>query len=140
RFTTAHIILLLVSPRFMDSQTCYGFEMMRVLERHKRGEAIIIPIVLSPVDWKGAPFGKLQALPLSGKPITRWQERDEALMQVAKELRKIIEKLLSKQQPFISENDTDNYGNGDEVEQSKDILTQSQQGILEGPDNESKYL
>src|SRR5579859_5596146 len=35
----AQIILLLVSPDFMDSKYCYGIEMKRALERHESGEA-----------------------------------------------------------------------------------------------------
>jgi hypothetical protein len=33
-----------------------------------RGEAIVIPIILRPVYWQGAPFAKLQALPTGAKP------------------------------------------------------------------------
>jgi len=43
---TAHIILLLVSPDFIASDYCYGVEMKKAIERHKRGEARIIPIIL----------------------------------------------------------------------------------------------
>src|SRR5438045_5413886 len=60
---TARIILLLVSPDFIDSDYCYGVEMKRAMERHERGEARVIPVILRPVYWKKAPFGKLQALP-----------------------------------------------------------------------------
>src|SRR5690242_18483104 len=41
----ANIILLLVSPDFMDSDYCYGTEMQRALERHERGEARVIPVI-----------------------------------------------------------------------------------------------
>src|SRR5215470_9381349 len=40
---TAQIILLLVSPDFMDSDYCYSIEMKRAVERHQRGEACVIP-------------------------------------------------------------------------------------------------
>ena len=39
---TADIILLLVSPDFMDSDYCYGIEMQRAMHRHNRGEARVI--------------------------------------------------------------------------------------------------
>src|SRR5216684_9393103 len=61
RLNEAEIILLLVSPDFMDSDYCYGIEMKRAIERHQRGEALVIPVILRPVYWQGAPFGKLQA-------------------------------------------------------------------------------
>ena len=60
----ADIILLLISPDFIASDYCYSKEMKWAMDRHERGEARVIPIILRPVDnWKGAPFGKLQALP-----------------------------------------------------------------------------
>src|SRR5947209_5500460 len=49
---TAHIILLLISPDFMNSDYCYSTEMKRALERHKRGEVRVIPIILRPVHWQ----------------------------------------------------------------------------------------
>jgi hypothetical protein len=89
---TADIILLLVSPDFMVSDYCYGVEMKRAMERHEHGEARVIPIILRPVYWNRAPFGKLQALPTSAKPITgsNWHSRDEALFDVAKGITKAV--------------------------------------------------
>src|SRR5947209_333656 len=49
---TASIILLLVSPDFIASEYCYSIEMQRAMERHKSGEAHVIPIILRPVDWE----------------------------------------------------------------------------------------
>src|SRR5947208_10061471 len=42
----AQIILLLISPDFMDSDYCYSKEMQRALERHEHREARVIPIIL----------------------------------------------------------------------------------------------
>src|SRR5467141_243110 len=75
----ADVILLLVSPVFIASDYCWGKEVERAMERHKAGEARVIPIVLRPVDWNGAMFGKLQALPKNAKPITLWSNRAVAL-------------------------------------------------------------
>jgi len=85
---TAQIILLLISSDFLASDYCYDLEMKRALERHDAEEARVIPIVLRPVDnlWK-APFGKLQALPTDGKPVTRWDNEDEAFANVARGIR-----------------------------------------------------
>jgi hypothetical protein len=92
---TSQIILLLVSPDFLASEYCYSIEVKRALERHERREARVIPIILRSVDWQGAPFSKLQALPLDGKPITSssWHNRDEAFLDVATGIRKVIEEL-----------------------------------------------
>jgi uncharacterized protein (UPF0297 family) len=88
---TASIILLLVSPDFIASDYCYESEMNRAIERHKAGEALVIPIILRPVDWHGSPFGNLQALPKDGKPVTSWTNRDEAFLDIAEGLRRVIE-------------------------------------------------
>src|SRR6266567_2635497 len=94
---TAHIILLLISPDFMNSDYCYSIEMKRALERHNTKEARVIPIILRPIDFENAPFSKLQVLPRNGKPITKWRNRDDAFQEVAKEIRNIVKKLLTKQ-------------------------------------------
>src|SRR6266516_1936823 len=52
----ASIILLLVSADFIASRYCYEVEMKRALERHKAGQARVIPIALRPADWKGMPL------------------------------------------------------------------------------------
>jgi len=93
---SAHVILFLVSADFINSDYCYSKEMMRALERHKSGEATTIPIILKPSDWQRTPLGALQGLPTDGKPVTRWRNRDEALLDVATGIRKA----LSADTPF----------------------------------------
>lgn len=87
------IILLLVSPAFIASDYCYEIEMKRAMERHSAGEAIVIPVILRACDWHHAPFGKLNATPLDGKPITQWPDTDEAFLQVAKAVRGAVDSL-----------------------------------------------
>jgi hypothetical protein len=65
----AQIILLLVSPDFVDSDYCYGKEMTRAMERHRRDEARVIPIILRHTYWQGTPLGELQALPQMQSPL-----------------------------------------------------------------------
>jgi hypothetical protein len=85
----ARIILLLVSTSFVDSDYCYDTEMNRAMQRHEKGEARVIPIILRPVDWHKLPFSKLEALPKDGKPVTTWTNRDEAFLDVEKGIRKV---------------------------------------------------
>ena len=68
----ASIILLLISPDFLASDYCYSVELDRAMARHRDGEAHVIPIILRPVDWQGAPFASLQGLPRDMKPVTTW--------------------------------------------------------------------
>src|SRR5712692_5360326 len=94
---TAHIILLLISPDFMASDYCYSTEMERALQRNEQKEARVIPIILRPTAWKGAPFDKLQMLPSNAKPVTdrrSWQDADEALNDVIQQIDPIAIDLL----------------------------------------------
>jgi hypothetical protein len=93
---TADIILLLISPDFMASDFCYDIEMNRAIERHDAGEAVVIPVILRPTDWAGAPFGKLQALPKNAKPVTQWKNEDEALLDIAQGVRKVADRLMAR--------------------------------------------
>jgi hypothetical protein len=92
---SAGVILLLVSSDFLASDYCYDVEMKRAMERHAKGEAVVIPIILRSVDWQAAPFSKLQALPKDAKPVTSWIDRDEAFTDIARGIRKAVEKIAN---------------------------------------------
>lgn len=91
---SAQVILLLISPDFLASDYCWDIELKRAMERHEAREARVIPVILRPVDnWNEAPFGKLQAFPTNGKPVTTWANRDEAFANVAQAIRKAVQEL-----------------------------------------------
>jgi hypothetical protein len=93
RLISASVILLLVSSDFLASDYVYSIEMKRALERHRAGKARVIPIILRSVDWFDAPFARLSALPRDGKPVTTWEDRDAAFLEVSKGIRRVIEEL-----------------------------------------------
>jgi tetratricopeptide (TPR) repeat protein len=99
---SAALILLLISPDFIASDFCYGSEMQQAMKRHEAGEARVVPIFLRPCDWKTAPFGKLQGLPTNAKPVTKWENRDEAFAIVAKGIRAAIEELAGRPTDFFA--------------------------------------
>lgn len=90
---TADVILLLVSADFLASTYCYSKEMQRAMARYDSGEAKVIPVILRACDWTSAPFGKLLAAPKDGKPIMSWPDTDEALADVAKQVRRAVESI-----------------------------------------------
>ena len=113
---SASVILLLISPDFFASDYCYGIEMKRALERHQAQEACVIPLLLRPMDWKGAPFAHLQALPTNAKPVTTWSNRDEAWADVAAGIRRAIHDLTSSspnnthhEEPVSQSEDAEKY-------------------------------
>src|SRR6266516_6379335 len=101
---TAQIILLLISPDFMDSDYCYNVEMKRAIERHEAEKAIVIPIILRPVFWEDAPFAKLQVLPTNAKPVTSkaWYTQDYAFFDIVQGIKKVIEEGKIQRQESIS--------------------------------------
>ncbi|WP_228040558.1 toll/interleukin-1 receptor domain-containing protein [Nodosilinea sp. LEGE 07088] len=98
-FDAANIILLLISPRFMSSDFCYGKEMQRAMARHRNGDVKVIPIILTPTDWKGAPFAVLKVLPKDGKPVIEWSSHDAAFLDVVKDIRRAVETLAGSPPP-----------------------------------------
>lgn len=97
RLEAADIILLLVSENFIASDFCWGKEMKRALERHDNGSAFVIPVILTPLYWQPAPFGKLQALPKDGKAIAQWIPRNAGWKNVVEGIVKIAHALSAGQ-------------------------------------------
>lgn len=93
---SADLILLLISEDFLHSDYCYDIELKRALERHEANDAMVVPIMLRPVDWHGTPFSKLAALPTDARPITNWRSRASAFTDVAAGIRKAIEQILER--------------------------------------------
>jgi len=61
QFSSAQIILLLISPDFLASDVSHS-EMERAMLRHRAGLASVIPLLLRPVDYELASFASLQVL------------------------------------------------------------------------------
>ncbi len=64
------IILLLASPDFLASRYCRAVEVTRAMERHAKGAARVIPVILRPCEWatrrlhsQGASRGGLERTP-----------------------------------------------------------------------------
>jgi len=88
RFELEHadIILLLVSPYFLNSDYCYSVEMSRALERASEGTAHVLPVIAEVCDWHNSPVGQLKALPLDGKPLSKYANVHDGSLEVVKEL------------------------------------------------------
>jgi hypothetical protein len=68
---TANLILFLLSADFMDSEYCFGVEVERAMERAKRAEVKIAPILLRPCLWQESPFSELQIIPRDARRSLR---------------------------------------------------------------------
>lgn len=99
----ADIIVFLVSPDFIASEYCIDKEVTTALGKHDRGESIVIPIVVRPVDWLSTPMGKIQALPKDANPISTWSDKDKAWLEVAKGIRQSISDLQHRRAKKLSQ-------------------------------------
>ena len=98
----ADIILFLISSSFLASDYCVNIEAKRAIELHKEGKAKLIPIIVRSCDWMDFDFGKFQALPKDAKPIKKWDDEDDAWLDVVSGLKKHINDLeLSQKKSLI---------------------------------------
>ena len=98
----AGIVLLLVSADFIASDYCYHTEMKQALEQRKMGRTQVVPVILRACDWNHPPLGALQALPRDALPVTSWSNADEAWLNVAEGIRKIILQSASVEPPPVA--------------------------------------
>jgi hypothetical protein len=94
----ADIICLFISANFLDSPSCKK-EKKKALELRKKKVISVIPIILSPCGWlDDKDISKPLALPTDGKPVSSFQNMDEAWLDVYNGLKKIVEKEIKIRQ------------------------------------------
>ena len=92
----ADIILLLISVDFNNSKYIWEKELTTAMQKHETGEARVIPVILRECDWHDMPYGKLQALPAGGVPVTKFADSDEAYTGIARGIKSVVEYMLNK--------------------------------------------
>jgi internalin A len=88
--TQADVILLLISADFINSDFCWSVELHEALNRT---DAIVVPVIVRPCLWSEAPFARLGVLPSGGRAVTTWPNPDEAWLDVASGLARLITSL-----------------------------------------------
>jgi hypothetical protein len=78
----ADIVLFLISPSFLASDYCYDIEVKKAMENKASGKCQIISIIIRPCDWHSCEFSQFQAVPKDGKPVSKWENKDEAWLDV----------------------------------------------------------
>ncbi|MBD0366560.1 MAG: toll/interleukin-1 receptor domain-containing protein [Flavisolibacter sp.] len=86
----AHIVLMLISARFLTTDYIWNIEVQNTLSKQQKGEVSALPVILSPCAWMQTPLAQFQALPKNGKPITEFPNRDVALLEVVNGVQKVI--------------------------------------------------
>lgn len=98
----ANVVLLLVTSNFLASDYCYDVELARALQRHRAGEAKVIPVIVHPCDWKNSPLGFLRATPQDGRPISKFPNVHDGYHQVVEDLRNALDDFSDDRGPKIS--------------------------------------
>ncbi|MFK7772534.1 MAG: toll/interleukin-1 receptor domain-containing protein [Saprospiraceae bacterium] len=88
----AEFIILLISKDFLASDFIQDVEVKRAFERHKAGEAVVLPVIIRPCYWQQKPISDVQVVPKDGKPITKYDNADEAWLEVLQKIKERIEK------------------------------------------------
>ncbi|RYE58510.1 MAG: TIR domain-containing protein, partial [Sphingobacteriales bacterium] len=82
----ADVFLLLVSQYYIESPTIRNAELPQVFEKVEAGQAYLVPVILERCEWRNQEFSKWQAVPASGRPVSEFQHKEEAYLQVAEAL------------------------------------------------------
>ena len=87
------IICLFISPDYIASKSCRE-ELRRALIRRKEDGILVIPIVLRPCPWLDLDesLTKILAAPTDGKPVSKFDDEDDAWMDVYNQVKKAVEK------------------------------------------------
>jgi formylglycine-generating enzyme required for sulfatase activity len=86
----ADLIVFLMSRKSIASEYIAGVEIVRALERHQRGEARVVPVVIKPCDWQSTKLAKLQIVPHDGKPQSAYKDPEDFWLDVRNELKKVV--------------------------------------------------
>jgi hypothetical protein len=100
--STSDLFIALLSPDYISSKYCYEKEFQKALEMLAEGKIIIIPIIIEVCDWLSTPFKEFKALPKDGKPITTWENRNTAFLDVIQNVRRLISELTATKTSPIS--------------------------------------
>jgi len=99
----ADIICLFISANFLSSSSCKK-EKEKALELRKKKGISVIPIILSHCEWLDEEdIPKFLALPNDGKPISKFEDQDEAWHDVYEGLKKVVEKEVKFKKLKITE-------------------------------------
>jgi hypothetical protein len=94
--SSADIVLLLISQDFIVSPFIRTEELSLAMERHAKGEARVVPIILRRCNWKNEPYGVLVALPQDGKPISESTNKDATYTEIAMQLDRLVKRLAKQ--------------------------------------------
>ena len=92
----AKIVLLLVSPHFLNSKFVAEHEIPRFLERRQQGELLMYAVICEPCAWKAVDWlSRMQIRPRRGKPLSSDFTKKEVEKVLAELAEEIHDKLMA---------------------------------------------
>lgn len=133
---SANIFLFLISADSLASDYFHNKELSFAIERHKKGEVKIIPIIMRSCGWKHSKIADLQVLPTDGKPVysSHWSYKNEAYTNILDGIEKVLlqkkrdkEKQLqeAKQKEIAAANETERLRIEKEQQKIKDEVAEN---------------
>ena len=92
----ADVLLFLISFDFVASDYINDVEIKKAMTRYEERKVKIIPIIIRPCDLKESGISRFQGLPKGAKPITTWDNEDEAWLDVNKGLKRLFDSMKKK--------------------------------------------
>ncbi|WP_171027798.1 TIR domain-containing protein [Photobacterium damselae] len=91
KLSESDIVIFLLSQRFITSKYCREIEEAIALEKYNNDndKFRIIPIVLSPCTLDRSPLNKFN-IPLQAKPVNKFTDKDDAYLEIYKEIKDLI--------------------------------------------------
>lgn len=89
----AKLVIFLISSDFLASEYIQETEVPRTLEKEQAGKVKIAPIIIRPTTLINSPLTKFKLIPKDGIAITKWDNMDEAWVNVVTEIHDLLPEL-----------------------------------------------
>jgi 3',5'-cyclic AMP phosphodiesterase CpdA len=88
-FEAAALLVLLVSPYFLDSELG-ATDLTRALHRQRTGPTRVAAILVRACNWEATPLEALLPMPHDQQPVESWSNRDDAWTEIVREVRSLL--------------------------------------------------
>lgn len=139
--SSADIVVLLISPAYLASDFAVQNEIPALLRRHRKGDIIVLPVVVSATPWTLVPgFAELQFANDPSQPLDELSEqyRNSTLVQIAERIaglsgaikqRRITQESISQARETPSRTTTKGLG-FDPDSNSREFVASGNKGIF----------
>ena len=90
------IFICLLSQDYLSSNVCMNTELKTAIERNEIDKTAIFPIILSSCTWNQYVFKDIICQPKDAKPLDKFEDRNECLVNINDELVRVLDELKKK--------------------------------------------